>query len=320
MGDFLQPEFLEANASHAVGQYLTRGPSLPPAEMRVRGLEGVRARLSAYPTAANMLVYGWVAVEQGFAVAANPQLHQKYSLDPLYADAENGFTDALDLYEPEADRPTHLREVELAMSALPLYRRWTEQAPLDRDVIAEFQDETVEVAESLLDMRATNGSDWESDTRKSVNGFASEVALLLGYNRRAKAACSGFTVAVPSTYRQNAARQKGPSGSAYDKSRVRENWDVSIVSGEAGKLALAGKVQVKSVITIPGLPGYGRLLQGYAEDILPIGLSDHVCRPLGIPDQWKVIETLVEASRPGAPKTTKTMAANISRALFERLP
>src|SRR3989442_15163210 len=87
------------DASHAAGQYITRGPSILPGDMNIVGLEGTRARLNRSPYAEHHEIAGWAAVEQAFAVAGNPNLRGKYSVDSLFVAAEDSFTLALDRYE-----------------------------------------------------------------------------------------------------------------------------------------------------------------------------------------------------------------------------
>lgn len=321
---YTSPEAMrDADASHAIGQYLTRGPSMPYSAMKVVGLEGVRSRLkaAANPDAMTEEACGWAAIEQAFVLAEGPHLPAHYALEPLFAEAEESFTNSLDLYDEAIDRPEHPWRIELALGALPLYEMWVNQQVPTHPDVRLYHETVLGVGHKLLTIREEEGDTWDSDTAKNYGGFVSELVVQLAYGRRRKDGFSGEppSFVVPSTMRQNYSSRPGSNTDRYNQKLLRGNWDVSVVEYTAGRLALTDKLQVKTILVIPDRPKYGTALQRYTEDVTIVAAADHVCRGRMISSSWEPLAELLDASVPRPPRQQKQKAQQMSRELEEHL-
>jgi hypothetical protein len=272
-------------------------------------------------------VAGWVAVEQAFVIAENPGLRARYPVESLFEAAQDSFTLALDRYDEHIDPPDHLRKIELAMGALSLYQVWVEQQEATPQMVKDFNSEVVAIGNHVMGLRQENS--WDSYTTNRFSGFASELVTILGYNRRQQdAPAASLSFAVPSTFRQNLSRRPGSSGSRYDRTKLRGNWDVSIVGRSAGKLTLTDKLQVKTALSNQTKPDRPRhrdaqqdyTEQDYTEDVTVVAVKDHICRGLTLdaPVNWAALQALLEASEPTSRKQ-KTTAVAVSRGLYSHI-
>lgn len=316
----LQERIIE-DASHAVGQYITRGPTMPPEQHRIVGLESVRGRLARSPYAEHHLVAGWVAIEQAFVIARDPQRFSQHSVEPVLETAEESFTLALDYYDKTIDPPDHLLSTELAMSSISPYKAWITNQPISAQLLTDYHEEVKEIGRGLLDLNAQHNESESSDleAQKEINGFAAEVGTLLSFNRRQLNGGRVTTLAVPSTLRQDRARQKGTVGSKYDRSQLRSNWDLSVIDWHRG-WELRDKLQVKNALSVEDKPRYGKQLQEYTDDITVVGFKEHVRGGLTELDLWKALRVLI-----GDPQATlstaqqKRKAVTMSQTLYARI-
>ncbi|HKR82056.1 MAG TPA: hypothetical protein VJR27_03575 [Candidatus Saccharimonadales bacterium] len=314
-------ELAEANASHAVGRYLVNGPSKPYDQLPARGLEGIRGQLDNYPTGNTQEVSGWVAVEQAFVIGGNPDLRKAYSIDACFEAAEDAFTNALDLHDPAEDDTMHLWRVELAMAALPLYMRWAKDESPETKEVRVFHEDVTEVGHKIMALKEANEASWSEKTQHEYEGFASELVTMLAYNRRQKdGSDSNPSFAVPSTYRQNLSQLPGSVGNERDRTRMRGNWDISVVSHGAGSLALTDKLQVKKMLYVP-LHGEdeARKKRDYTEDITVVTVRDHICRSILKNAPWDPLENLLATTEPGVANKLKVVSSALSRNLYERI-
>lgn len=308
--------YIEA-ANHASGQYITRGPSIAPEQMSIVGLERVRARLAPSPLARHHHVAGWVAVEQAFATAAHPVFSQKFSTDPLFAAAENSFALALDRYDETLDDPDHTLRVRLDIASLAIYRTWLDQTNVSAQTMNDYHGQVIEIGRSLLD-HADHLRAGDAQKGKTLNGLVGELTVQLAYNRRQLHGSTATTLAVPSTYRQNASRHMGTVGSHYDRAYKGSNWDHSVIELGADGWQQRDKLQVKTVLSLPDTPNkYGKQAQDYTDDITLVGVREHLLRLLPGVDGWEALRLLTGAGATGSPAQQKRMVSTITRELYD---
>jgi hypothetical protein len=312
-------QIAEVNASHAIDRYLAKGPSEPFTEMRVRGLEGIRGKLDAYPDGNTQEVSGWVAVEEAFVRASNSNLKRKYTTEPYFTAAEDAFTKSLDLYDSAKDDPLHLLRIEFAMASLPLYERWAKDDFPKIPEIKVFQDDVVEIGHKIVELKEEEGPTWNIDTLHDFEGFASEIVVALAYNRRQKdGSDANPSFAIPSTYRQNMSQMSKRSGK-YDHSNFRGNWDISVVGQTAGSLALQEKLQVKKMRFMLLHEGDKVYKRDYTEDVTVVSVRDHLCHSTEEEVPWDPLTNLLATAEPGAPNRLKVISAQLSRNLYNRI-
>lgn len=304
----------------AVGKYLAHGPSVPPESLSATNLEELRSVLIPSQDADYRGTTGWIAVEQAFA-ASNQASQARATATPeaCLTAAGQDFDTALGLYfNPGIDELVLPWRVKLARASLGLYRNWVEQGPPNKDLVVDFEDQVATLGATLLDQQP-------QDTQSKLPGVVGEYVTLLAYARRQKSGPPeggnpGF--AVPSTMRQSRSRDAvepgASSGSGRDKSRLRHNWNLSVVEHDEQGWKLAKKLQVKNRIN--------RREQDYGPDITVIELEADICPDirwkLGVAEMtaWDLLSLLVEARGPGkVPTKTKRAATAISSLFYEQI-
>jgi len=315
-----------ADAQHAVGQYITQGPWVAPEDMKVSGLEGVRARVANSPLAEHHQAAGWVAVEQAFAVAASPDLCHRYPTGMFIEAAVDSFTTSLDRYDPSVDPPDHLLQVELAMASLGIYGCWAAGQTVEASMIAEYHEEVGEVGRGLLDLQdrlIAEGAD--QDVQGEARGFAGELVTLLAFNRRQINGGVIGAVAVPSTFRQNRAVRKGSLKAALDKTQPRGNWDASVITRGNKGWGVVDRLQVKNfLLAAKDTTGIidknnNGLTQTYADEITRVGVKQHILTGLVDVDTWGALKILTGDSTTGQVSQRRRHAAWMSRELYEHI-
>lgn len=304
----------EISAAVAFKKYLGMGPDIAYGDMVPEMLESLQTDLSKSRNAVHQHAAGWLAIERSLAISSSGTPDGSL-VSPLFEQAEEGFTNALDLYDEQEDRPSHLWKVEIDMAAMPLYYSWVIGRTVTSDVLKTFQGDLKEAGKKLLALSSYLRHD--TDAVKAFNGLNAEIVTMLAYNRSLDLQPDAQkAIGIPSTMRQDLSVWPGRAGNTFTKKRLRGNWDVTTIAPAEGAWEQREKLQVK-------FPSWrSKQYQNeanYHPSITPLSIVDHLACAIPMSNVQDVLRIFLKADESRSPEIVRHIAAYMTDGLHEQI-